>query len=262
MVEYIQKTFKSMDIELDSLLKKKEITFKLLQPLFKPNSKIYTECKGTGVSRCFILNYVEERRDANKSKYFFIEGRYIDYDGKSFGEATIIIEIDYFRGTKSIDHLKAYPLEYHPEEVEVTKELISRGHTFCSLRGVHHREYDGKAFKILENGDISTRHVKSRIMVDIVGFQEWNPNYVAPRVRTQKPKSEMITKVFPSGQDNTSSRLKSAYLDPDHLDESQLLVCSPTVLGFSIEDKSFREFDLDLSDTILTDFRGVSRCLY
>ena len=57
---------------------------------------------------------------------------------------------------------------------------------FISLMGVHHRQYDGNAYSVDEKGEVTSHYVRGRIMVNIVHFQEANPNYSRPRLRKDK----------------------------------------------------------------------------
>ena len=47
----------------------------------------------------------------NRVKYFHLEYRYVDFDGKVFGETSIELAILQSRGTKRISSLDAFPLE-------------------------------------------------------------------------------------------------------------------------------------------------------
>jgi hypothetical protein len=49
-------------------------------------------------------------------KYFHIEGRYLDFDGKVLSEVVIHLLIKKFRGAKQIDTLKVFPLHCHLNE--------------------------------------------------------------------------------------------------------------------------------------------------
>ncbi|KAF2182673.1 P-loop containing nucleoside triphosphate hydrolase protein [Zopfia rhizophila CBS 207.26] len=242
LMDFIETSHKSTAERLVSLLLTKEITYDLLPALFKPNSEIYTTCRGTGVSRCFNYNYGEERTELNGSKFFCIDGRYIDFDGKMLGEANIRCSIPKFRGTKQIDLLQAYPLRFHTQSKEIRKELIKLGRAFCSLKGVHHVQYAGRAFQVKGKGEIASQHVNSRIMVDATFFQQMNPDYPAPRVHKSKPGVIDVFSFDSPDPDRNDSRVKYVDTDPDQMEDHELLVCSPTVLGFSLDDKSFLEF--------------------
>ena len=87
MVDFIKTAYESTTQRLLSLLENEEITNDLLWALFKPNSKVYTTCFGTGKPRCVICDGGEENETDYGVKYYNMECRYLDYDGKVFGEA-------------------------------------------------------------------------------------------------------------------------------------------------------------------------------
>src|SRR5262249_31946208 len=148
-------------------------------------------------------------------------------------------KIPQFRGAIRIDLLSAYPFQFHPNLEEVRKDLIECGRTFVSLMGIHHRQYEGYAFRLNDKGQINSRYIKSRIMIDAVGFQECNPNYPRPRIHQNKPISIDLRTFEPVPSDGD---VKCADIDPKRLKDNDLLVCSPTVLGFSLDDKEFCGF--------------------
>ncbi|RYP02127.1 hypothetical protein DL764_005962 [Monosporascus ibericus] len=167
------------------------------------------------------------------TKYLHLETRYMNWDGKVLGESTTGIKIPIFRGAKRIDHLNAYPLQYHSERERVTRELIKCGRTFISLAGTHYRQYKGRAFFIGDEGEIVPLHVEGRTMVDVISFQEQNPRHPCPRVHRMKPTSSVTSSCDPT---------TPADVDPTQLEESDLLTSSPTVLGFCLSSKRFLEF--------------------
>ena len=69
---------------------------------------------------------------------FHIEGRYLDFDGKDFSEASTALGIVKFRGAKRIDSLEAFPLQYHPNEKGVRRELIDCDQKFLAFGESHH----------------------------------------------------------------------------------------------------------------------------
>lgn len=141
------------------------------------------------------------------------------------------IEIDRFRGAKRIKTLSAYPLQYHPEATEVRGQLIACGRKLAFLIGIHHQQYKGKAFYIDDEGDIVRRHVKGRVMVDTIGFQENKPNYPYLRVYKVRPRYSIL---------GPCATIKPVNLDPNRLSAEELLICTPTVLGFCLTGKIFR----------------------
>ncbi|KAH7000859.1 P-loop containing nucleoside triphosphate hydrolase protein [Ilyonectria destructans] len=233
LVDCIESTFQPTDQQLSVLLAKKEITYDLIWALSKPNTEVYTTCKGTDAPMSALYNHCEERLDLDGSKFMYLEIRYLSSNGKTLGEVTAGRKIPYFRGTKKIEFLQVYPLEYHPEKEKMTKDLIDNGRKFVSLMGLHHRQYEGKAFFIDDEGEIVKRHIKDRIMIDAVCFQEQNPDHPFPQVRKVEPRDPITGPI---------GSLGLADLDPSQLEENDFLICSPTVFGFCLGSKTFLEF--------------------
>jgi hypothetical protein len=231
LVDYTESAYQSTAEHLSVLLKKKEITYDLLWALFEPNVEIYTTCKGTDAPRCVLCNHCEEKTRRGGTKYLYVDARYLNTDGKVLGEATAGIEIDRSRGARRIELLPAYPLQYHPEQDKVREELIHCGRKFASLMGLHHRQYEGKAFFIDDEGEIVGQYVKGRIMVDAICFQEHKPNYPCPRVQKVRPRYSIF---------GVCDTIKLTDVDPGQLKENEFLICSPTVLGFCLGSKTFR----------------------
>jgi hypothetical protein len=324
LVEYVTIDYASVAKLLYPLLQHQEITFELLWALFLPNTLIYTICPGTKEPRCLKLDWGQQKEFMNRGTFFQLECHYVDFDGKSFGYAQAVIEIDEFRGARSIDSLIAFPLAYHPNEEAVREELISRGRKFGSLEGMHYKHYKGIAFYKRKQAVVRLT-IDARIMVDPLTFRRINPNYPMSPVKsggtsyplagtgwtdledsdndvddsdlcggsrdqedddedinflptssnTAKPKSkqEGITleeffknniknphrsyvlgpdgkmklvapEADPTVGGNTAKEdlSRKHAMVPDEMTEEDLLLCSPTVLGFSFGDKVWAEF--------------------
>ena len=239
LLEFIKSSYKSTNERLQSLLRNKEITYDLLWALFKPNSDIYTTCAGTEEPMCVRCNHGDEKVfQVNGTQYFSLEARQLDYDGKVFGEATVKIAIEKFRGAKKIDLLEAYPLQYHRHASAIKRTLIESGRAFVSmLRTAQHRKYQGKAFWKDEKGGIHPVPVNGRIMVDPSFFRHINPDYA----RAQVDESLGILYREFSGSTSGEREIKHSEVALHELDDHDLLVCSPTVPGFSLVNKQWRE---------------------
>jgi hypothetical protein len=74
--------------------------------------------------------------------------------------------------------------------------------------------------------------INSRIMVDAAMFQEINPNYTRPSIF----KSDNSVDVWLIGDKLDESAMETS-INLDALTDEDLLICSPTVLGFSLNDK-------------------------
>jgi hypothetical protein len=93
LIDYIKTAYGPTRQSLNPLLEDGHITYDLLWALFKPNTLVYTKCFGTGKPRCVKYDFGEERETNSRVKYFHMEGRYLDFDGKVFGEAVIHLSV-------------------------------------------------------------------------------------------------------------------------------------------------------------------------
>lgn len=128
------------------------------------------------------MDWGEQKETLERGKFFQLDCHYIDYDGKTFGEANAVLEIEEFRGARRIDSLRVFPLAYHEDEEMVREKLIERGRKFGSLKGTHYKFYKGLAFFKRKKGAVRL-NVSGRIMVDPNTFRRINPNYRMSPVR-------------------------------------------------------------------------------
>jgi hypothetical protein len=141
-----------------------------------------------------------------------------------------------------IDALEVFPLQYHQNEDKIKAELVKCGWKFVSIKGVHNVQYEGPAFR-MKNGVPLTMHVSSRIMVDTTMFQKMNPSYTRPSINVLSkrwgsgPASINLWEMMEDLSDSEPNQLKIDAKDLGKVDEDDLLLCSPTVLGFSFGDK-------------------------
>ncbi|KAI5864691.1 hypothetical protein GGS23DRAFT_459532 [Durotheca rogersii] len=181
LIKFTERTYTDTSCHVQSLLAHGEITYDLLWSLFKPNSLLFTTCSGTRKPRCVRHVCGEEKKNMYGAKYWSLDCRYNDFDGKEFGEVSIEVMVPKFHGLKPIHELEAFPIQYHPHFDEVKSELIDCGKRFVSLRGAHHRHCKGAAF-FLSKGEPVELHVDSRVMIDTESFKEANPTYRGPKI--------------------------------------------------------------------------------
>lgn len=174
----------------------------------------------------------------NGSQYFSLDNRCFDDNGKTFGEATVKIAVEKFPGAKRIDNLEAFPLQYHRTASEIKHSLIECGRKFVSLvGGSHHPTYDGQAFWKDKDGNINKVFVKSRVMIDAAFFRRQCPCYDKPQVQQRFCWDDLLAaESYGDGDPQTLEVL------PSELAEHDLLICKPTITGFSLADKIWRGF--------------------
>ena len=255
LIDYLHKHFESTIGSLPQLLEHGEITYDLLWAIFPPNSVVYTTCVYSEQPKCLAYDYGEDKI-IKEQKYFVLTGRYLDFDGKRFGEVFGGTAIAEFRGAKQIISLESFPLQYHFDKQKVESSLIQRGRHFASLRGIHHCAYDGLAHKKVQGKPIKLT-VKGRIMVDPSSFREHDPNYQRPQIdgvafedMPRLRRSELHDIMAEPGTSQESRANANRGIDPSGLRDDQLLVCSPTVLGFSLDRRVWAEFAVAFIDDI------------
>ncbi|KFZ23239.1 hypothetical protein V502_02283 [Pseudogymnoascus sp. VKM F-4520 (FW-2644)] len=91
--------------------------------------------------------------------------------------------------------------------------------------------------------------INSRIMVDVATFQEINPNYTRPSIFKSANSVELWLIGDTTSSNQIDKSVMKSSMDLDALTDEDLLICSPTVLGFSLEDKLWLEFEVaDISE--------------
>lgn len=244
LVRFLQEHYASIIKTLPELLERCEMTFDLLWTLFPPNTMIYTSCVYSEEPKCLIFDYGEEKILKN-GKFYVLQCRYLDFNGKLLGEVISNLLIPEFRGAKAITSLEVYPLEYHKEVAKVKSELIERGHRFASLRGIHHTAYQGLAHQ-KQKGEPFKFSVKGRIMVDPIAFREHNPNYERPRVDGLSGRdilgirNDVLNEILAEGLGLTEDIKHGGETNKtDDMKDEEYLVCGPTVLGFSLDRRAW-----------------------
>jgi hypothetical protein len=241
LIEHLDEEYESTTNQLSSLLAHRKITYDLLWAFFKPGTLMYLTCPFTGLPRCIRYSSGKETKTVRKGDCFEIQGQYFDYDGEVFGEATETLQLELFAGARRIENLPIFPLEFHPDP-NIWSRLVSAGQKFVSFIGCHHRQYEGNMFAPHKDQQLMKVHVSGRIMIDAQQFRKWNPNY--GRLASKKPHTDLFGQLL---DHEIVDRVRSNGMDPSELQEEDLAICSPTVLGFSLNEKVWGKLEHDVS---------------
>ncbi|GBF63954.1 hypothetical protein TMEN_6622 [Trichophyton mentagrophytes] len=239
LVDFLKQHFSPLKDRLNPLLDHQEITFELLWALFKPNEPIFMVDQCSGQPRCFIYDSGELLGNS-QGDYFEIECRSLDYDGKVFGEVTTMLQVPKFRSARRISDLGVFPLDYHRQKAEIEAELAERGRKFESLKGVTYNEYEGFAHLKTPKGPFKF-HVTGRVMVDALAFKEMNPNYGFSQVKEESSDGYHFSRYE---REKYQKKVKSRNLDSKNMTAREYILCSPTVLGFSLSKRVWAEFSV------------------
>ncbi|KAM0561289.1 hypothetical protein ACHAPJ_003168 [Fusarium lateritium] len=191
IIKYLDHDYETIKDSLYPMLESGLITFDLLWALWKPNTLAYTTTYGsTSEPRAFKVEMAQLHHSIIKGRFYYINGKYFEFDGKRFGRGNLSVEIEEFQGARKITSLACYPLQYHQNEDKLRSALIERGKKFVSLSGVHYKSYQGIAFMKRKKGAVTKFNIQpSRVMIDPTIFRRMNPNY---SVSVVKPKDHDI----------------------------------------------------------------------
>ncbi|PGH33682.1 hypothetical protein GX50_03509 [[Emmonsia] crescens] len=187
LVKYLDRDYAETKKTLYPLLESNMITFDLLWALFKPNTIAYTPTYSSpDEPRAFKIEYATKESSFMKGQWYEIEGRYLEYDGKSFGMGTMSVEVESFKGSRKISSLACYPLKYHRDPEGLKAKLVERGKKFVALQGVNYRFHKGMAFYKKRRSIIKV-NINGRVMVDPAIHRRINPNYPISTVKPKDP---------------------------------------------------------------------------
>ncbi|KMW66400.1 hypothetical protein BDDG_11532 [Blastomyces dermatitidis ATCC 18188] len=139
---------------------------------------------------------------------------------------------DRFHGAKWIDTLEVFPLHCHSNERDAREQLLNCGHRFLGLTGINHVEYLGKKAFYMEKG----RPIEVTINAH---FKETNPNYKKPSI-SEPSRSATDIWLFLDVEGTTeisTDVIKSIGKESADMAGDDVLLCNPTVLGFSLDKK-------------------------
>ncbi|KAH8705964.1 hypothetical protein BGW36DRAFT_286699 [Talaromyces proteolyticus] len=200
LIKYLDTDYAETKKTLYPLLDSNMITFDLLWALFKPNTIAYTPTYGhADEPRAFKIEYATKESSFMKGTWYVIEGKYLEYDGKTFGMGNMAADVESFKGARKITSLACYPLKYRRDADDVKTKLIERGKKFVALRGMNYRFHKGMAFFKKKRSVIKV-NINGRVMIDPALHRRINPNYAISTVRPKDP--DMLDSDSEEGSDD------------------------------------------------------------
>lgn len=183
LVKYLDHDYAEVKKSLYPLLENGLITFDMIWALWKPGTLVYTATYGChDEPRVFKVDMAEKHYSMARGDFYWVEGKYFEYDGKRFGHGSMSIDIPDFQGARKITSLSCYPLNYHKNETELRKTLVERGKKFVQLSGVHYKNHQGMAYFKKKKAVVKV-NINGRVMVDPAIHRRINPNYPISIVR-------------------------------------------------------------------------------
>ncbi|KAK8026234.1 P-loop containing nucleoside triphosphate hydrolase protein [Apiospora arundinis] len=160
--------------EVKDLVKNKVITYDRLWALFQPMERLYSQTHSH--DRMFI----HESHQYTK-KGFFVNARYVDWDGKEFGYRSTSMGIAPFAEDKPIKELEVYPFDHQQSPGDTREELLRRGKKFRELCAVQHMEYTGVALVLDKfRGCYQRINLDERVVLDTALHWQKSNNKAPP----------------------------------------------------------------------------------
>lgn len=129
----------------------------------------------------FSAEKVESMVRFEKSTYYNIIIKVVDYDGKGFKHCNVSRKIQEFNGEKSFSDLSVVPFKFSESHDFLKESIYSSGKSFFELAADRHfMEYTGSLFRwVKENGSNKLEVIRAdgRVMIDLKSFAAMNPSY-------------------------------------------------------------------------------------
>ena len=198
---------------------------------------MYATCPRTDKPRCLIFDQGEELTRRDGTRFWQLSCRYLDFNGTRLCNISTKLVIESFKGTKAINTLEVFPLEFHAHPSSVKSRLVRRGKTFGSLIGTHHRHYKGAAFTKDKDGNLIKFTTNERIMIDALFFRKMQPSYF----KKQAQDEDWSSFCSAVGLEESSNQSQSRPVLPasEALTDQEYLICCPTVPGFCFDKKTW-----------------------
>lgn len=230
------------------------VSFANIWTIFEPGCLVFGKAEDHDRIYKFVVgNYTV---DSCGNPLYRLTCQYIDFDGDHFGYGSEHLMIRSFSGTTDITSLKTFPLEYHPHIENVKERLLARGKLFEAYKGYHFKAYDGIATGQGFCGTIRFS-VNSRVILDTAAFNRFNPNR---KIHLTQISSSASSSSTDSDQDvytrpgrgrhhrtSTVTNGKAAQTTTNDfttpgLTDTQLLISTPALRGYSLKDKKWLDF--------------------
>lgn len=232
------------------------ITYDTCWMIFEPGCTIFTIEEGK--NRAVEFSVGEYTNFANTGKVYKITSTYVEWDGEQFGYWYNYIDIKEFGGTKKIDQLPAFPLDYHPSLERIKQDLVQRGRRFEALSGYHYKYYQGVGVVQTPWGPVRYT-VNGRIIIDTHAWNGFNGDdrvvaypfefdkstNKAPRdIERRKDDQSAEIGSHKQGEDEGDDSATGAKNKLGSLTDQQLLTCTPFLRGYALRNKKWLKFTI------------------
>ena len=173
-LQYVEEEHGNNIASLENMLPDNEITWKLLWALFKPNTMMYHFHEYTEQAQVLQMRTMKVKYRKDGAPFWVVTCDMIADDGLKFGYTKILaialrpvqsyeLEIDQFDGTRKIQDLIVYPLEYAQDPEKIRSDLIERGKKYVQMVGHTFWETSGPALGEIINDKFDVERTKFNV---------------------------------------------------------------------------------------------------
>lgn len=139
----LQEELKDVIAAKEDYITNKVITYDHLWTIFQPGCTVYSNEWGRDCGARF--NQGSYYDHPKFGPVYGLNTQKLDWDGDKFGYSAGQHVVPAFAGTMPIANLEAFPLEFHPNQKEITAKLLKRGKLFEHYHGYHYKAYSSYA---------------------------------------------------------------------------------------------------------------------
>ncbi|KAK6064498.1 AAA family ATPase [Seiridium cupressi] len=186
---------------------------------------------------------------------FTITTKIVHHSGENLGWGTQVFHIEKFEGSKKIQTLPIYPLQFHPDPDRIRRHLIQRGREYLSLTEKPTcREYRDFAIKAGGNNARSRARGGRPSMGKESELEE----------RFDSTGRIIVDPVAFSRYDSNSPLLDPMYtvkIDRKQLADDDIMFCNHRVLGFSFRAKEWGAFAVNQITNVIWNDTAFDRLI-
>ncbi|KAI9068195.1 P-loop containing nucleoside triphosphate hydrolase protein [Trametes sanguinea] len=253
LLKFMRDNYGATLSEIESLKARGETTFSLAYAFLVPGSIVVSRCEVTDRIRAYRLQQITKLAGRYSLLLSSLEAatlpaedapRHVarngsggqEYSRLPFGMHSHTEGLESFKGVKKINALRVYPLQFAANPEALRSALVRRGRKWASLHGVHHVQYEGVAVHPGER--VTKPYVYSRIIIDRDEYLRAYPNSKTP--------IPLDSDILRPGRSEKGNEYDMN--GPDgcpFLSDSDVLLASPVLYGFSLAHKLWMEFDVE-----------------
>ncbi|KAJ7278278.1 P-loop containing nucleoside triphosphate hydrolase protein [Mycena rebaudengoi] len=229
---YVEEYLGTQLKDVEKMVSQREISWDALWALFFPNSLVYSYHSLTDQDTVLIVRRSGyDTRLEDRTKYLKVVCDIITDDGRQFGFSKHVFAIYEYRGTRPIANLPVFPLRYHDDNEGVYARAVELGKRRVQLPTHSYHEISGRAFR----NETEQIFVNGRVMISPVAYARF---YSTASQTADQMNKELMKRL--SGE---TTGVYNA-LTKDSLTDDQYAICTPILLGFAFDLKTWGSFPL------------------